>query len=382
MMFWRMLWRLLSASRARLAVALLALASGAAIVSAFASLELDMDRKLAEQFRTLGANIIVTPPRASGLATETALLGESLWQQTEAMHESRVVAAAPFLYFIAKAQDPATGQERRLVAAGTLLDRLVRMNPSWGMEGGTTSRPLGAVGCIIGRHVARQFRLARGSRLQLSFADRTATFEVAGIITAGSAEDNHVFLPLGPAQQLAGEPGKISVVELSVSGTTGELEAVLTGLRSAFSDAEVRPISQLTVGEAHLLQRIHLLVLATIVMILALTVLGVLATMAALAEERRADVGLMKAIGGPIHRVLRLFLAEVAILGSLGGLIGFPLGVALSRWIGQRVFAAHIAIRPEVLPLTVLLMLGAALAGAFPLRMLGRVQPAVILRGE
>jgi hypothetical protein len=35
-----------------------------------------------------------------------------------------------------------------------------------------------------------------------------------------------------------------------------------------------------------------------------------------------------------------------------------------------------------VLPLTVALMVAVALAGAFPLRLLGKVRPAVILRGE
>jgi ABC-type antimicrobial peptide transport system permease subunit len=35
-----------------------------------------------------------------------------------------------------------------------------------------------------------------------------------------------------------------------------------------------------------------------------------------------------------------------------------------------------------VLPLTVALMVGVALAGALPLRLLGRVRPAEILRGE
>jgi putative ABC transport system permease protein len=379
MMFWRVLWRLMSASRARLAVALVALVSGAAIVSAFASLQFDMDRKLAEPFRTLGANILVAPPQTSVAAAAAALLPESVWQKTQALDESRVVAAAPFLYLIAQAQDPDTGNERQLVAAGTLLDRLAALNPSWKREG---QGALAADSCLVGGNVARQFHLAPGSRFELRYADRSTALRVAGVVTAGSAEDDQVFLPLSLAQGLAGEPEKISVVEMSVAGTPEELRAALARLRGVLAGADVRPIAQLTSGEARLVGRIHLLVLATMVMILVLTVLGVLATMAALAAERRVDVGLMKALGGSMRRVLRLFLAEVGILGGLGGLLGYPIGVALSRWIGQRVFGVEISVRPEVLPLTILLMLGAALAGALPLRILGRVQPAAILRGE
>jgi putative ABC transport system permease protein len=108
----------------------------------------------------------------------------------------------------------------------------------------------------------------------------------------------------------------------------------------------------------------------------------VLATMAALAMERRRDVGLMKALGGSMSRVVRLFLAEACSLGVLGGLLGWAAGILLSQWIGRRVFGVAIAPRLEVLPLTVALMVGVALAGALPLRLLGRVRPAVILRGE
>ena len=72
-----------------------------------------------------------------------------------------------------------------------------------------------------------------------------------------------------------------------------------------------------------------------VVLILALTALCVLGTMAALAMERRQDVGLMKALGGPIGRIVALFMAEVGVLGAAGGFVGAILGVELSRWMGH-----------------------------------------------
>ena len=69
-------------------------------------------------------------------------------------------------------------------------------------------------------------------------------------------------------------------------------------------------------------------------------------------------------------------------LGVAGGTIGFLIGVVLARWIGGRVFGVAISPRMEVFPVTVALTVVVALAGALPLRLLGRVRPAEILRGE
>ena len=61
-MFLRILWKLLGASRGRLAVALIALTSGAAVCSALLNVNLDAERKLTQEFRTLGANVVIAPP--------------------------------------------------------------------------------------------------------------------------------------------------------------------------------------------------------------------------------------------------------------------------------------------------------------------------------
>ena len=49
--------------------------------------------------------------------------------------------------------------------------------------------------------------------------------------------------------------------------------------------------------------------------------------MAGLALERRRDVGLMKALGGSVRRIMRFFLAEATAIGFVGGIIGFAIGM-------------------------------------------------------
>jgi putative ABC transport system permease protein len=202
------------------------------------------------------------------------------------------------------------------------------------------------------------------------------------VVTAGGTEDNQVFVNLPVAQKLARLSGQVEFVMLSVAGSTNSIADFQKHLAAALPGLEVRPIRQIAEAEGELLNRIRLLIFATVLLILVLTALCVLATMAALAMERREDVGLMKALGGSISRILGLFLAEVGILGAVGGVLGYLVGIELSAWMGERVFGAAISPRLDVLPLTVALMVGVALAGALPLRLLGKVRPAVILRGE
>jgi len=382
-MFARLLWKLLRGSRGRLAVAMIGLISGAAVISALLNLELDIGRKLSQEFRSLGANIVIAPkPSAQTGAGAASLLSENPIESGEiarglaAVNSPDVAASAPYLYIVAHLANVP------VVVVGTWLDQTPKLDPTWKLDGEWIASRDDNQHCLVGRNAARQFHLASASQLDLTYLAQNASCTVAAVFDSGGAEDNQILVNLPVAQHLAGIQGAISLWQLSVAGSSQAIAKYAQRLQTQFPSLDVRPIPQVTQAEGDLMGRIRLLIVATIVLILVLTALCVLATMAALAMERRADVGLMKALGGSISRVLRLFLAEVGVLGAVGGLLGCALGLLLSRWMGQRVFAASISPRWEVFPLTIILMIAVALAGALPLRLLGRIKPAVILRGE
>jgi putative ABC transport system permease protein len=372
-MFWRILKQLMRAGRGRLVLALLAVTSGAAVCSALLGLDLDAQRKLTHEFRAFGANVIVSPP---GSSDEATLDGADVMTKIDAARTPAVVAAAPFLYVVG--QSPGSP----VIVAGTWLDEIARMDSWWSLDGQWIASRDDVARCLVGRAAARQLGLVPGSQLELRSGARSISLTVAGVVNAGGTEDNQVFVNLPVAQNLAALPGRVGLVELSVTGSPQQLDAFTTNLAAALPGLEVRPVRQLTEAEGQLLGRIHGLLFWTVALILALTALCVLASMAALAVERRRDVGLMKAIGGPVSRVVRLFLAEAGTLGLVGGALGYLLGLGLAEWAGERVFGMAVTPRWEVLPATVILSVGVALAGALPLRLLGRVRPAEILRGE
>lgn len=379
-MFWRLVFKLLRGSRGRLAVAVLALVSGAAVISALMNLDLDVEHKLTREFRSLGANVVISPAMNSAGSTGSAapaLMNENqVVAAIQKSNSSAVLAAAPFLYVVARSGGTS------VVVAGTWLDQVQKLNPTWRLEGNWIGSREDDAHCLLGRNVARTLNLTAGSTLALQMLQRTTSCTVAGVIDAGGSEDNQVFASLPGIQALAALPGGVSVAQISVNGSPDVIANVAAELARALPDDEVRPVRDVAEAEGALLARIRLLIVAMVVLILVLTALCVLGTMAALAMERREDVGLMKALGGSISLVVGIFLAEVGALGAAGGLVGSLLGFALSYWMGWRVFGTAISPRWIVFPVTVGLMIVVALAGALPLRLLGRVKPAAILRGE
>jgi putative ABC transport system permease protein len=372
-MFLRILWKLLGASRGRLMLALVALASGAAVCSALLNVNLDAEKKLTREFRTLGANVVVAPP---SIGSDPALADAAVMERIASLGIPQMFAATPFLYVAANSG------KQPVILAGTWFDQVAKMNSWWKVEGNWVTAAADGANCMVGRAAAHQLGLTPGNRVELRSGEHNISLNVAGIVTTGGAEDSQIFTGLGVAQDLAGLPGKVSLVQISVSGTPLEIEAVTSRLAVALTGLDVRPVRQIAAAEGAILGRIRGLIFWTIALILVLSMLGVLASMAALAMERSCDVGLMKALGGSVSRIMKLFLAEAGALGVLGGTIGFFAGAVLARWIGARVFGVAVTPRLEVFPVTVALTVAVALAGALPLRLLGRVRPAEILRGE
>ena len=357
-------------------LAVLAVASGAAVCAALLNLNLDATDKLTREFRVLGANIVVSAAQGDAAAT----LDDGAMQQIENLHLAEVVAAAPYLYLSGLAD---AGQNRSaVIIAGTWFDEVARMNSWWKVDGNWVSARDNRSDCMIGEQAASRLGLIPGQSVKIHYAGRDATLRIAGIVTAGSSEDSQIFVGLPLAQELAGLGARASLIQITARGSASEIEDAIKRLSATLPGLQVQPLRQLAQAEGRLLERIRGLLFGTVVLILALSSLGVLAAMAGLALERRRDVGMMKALGGPVRRIMRFFLAEAMAIALAGGICGFVVGIGLSEWIGERVFSVSITPRLVVLPATLALMVVVALAGALPLRLLGRVRPAEILRGE
>jgi putative ABC transport system permease protein len=373
-MFWRIVRHLLGANRGRLFVILLALGAGAAVTAALLNLQVDAKRRITYEFRAFGPNILITPRR---VADQPATLPQDVADAVLRMGLGAHVG--PFLYLSGEISS-GNSSKVPVVVVGMHPFSYDLFEPAWKIE--PRLAEVGQNNCVAGSVLSSRLHLVGEKVLHISVGDKGYDCVANRTLSSGSAEDNQVFIDLSAAQSLAALPKRVSLIQILILGTPQEIENYVSALQRRFPDVDVHALRQFTEGEAKIYSRISGLLTATVALVLVLTALCVMAAMTNVAMERRNDVGLMKAIGGATRRVFRLFLAEAALLGLTGGLIGAAAGLLLSVWLGKQVFGVAAQPRLIVYPVAVALTMIVAVLSAYPLRRLASIRPASVFRGE
>jgi putative ABC transport system permease protein len=381
-MFWRIERRLLTTNYGRLFVILLALGAGAAVTSALMNLQMDAKKRLTTEFRALGANVIVTPLQTNRDTNSAGgTIDQRLLAQLPKDYEGKLVPAVGFLYVIGEVAKAGTIHFEPAVIAGTEGKGLTQIRPGKRTEY-SANLETDPEACEIGAKAAVQFKVHAGDSLQLRNQGKTAECKVYAVVATGGAEDTQVFTKLQTAQSLAGLSRRLSLIQLSVTATPDSVKEFIASLGQRLTGVSVSGIKQFAEAESRIYSRISGILTATVLLVLVLASLCVMAGMSNVAVERKNDVGLMKAIGGSIRQVVRLFLTEAILLGFGGGLIGSALGIAISIWLGKAVFGVAAEPRWIVYPFSVALTIITSIASAFPLRRLASIRPASVFRGE
>jgi putative ABC transport system permease protein len=362
-MFVRMLVRAAVLRRGRAASALLAMVVAAAVATAVLNLYADVQAKLRREFRNYGANIIVAGQDGASLPAD------ALWRVESLLGGRGVVA--PFALVVARTSD---GQP--IVVAGADFERVRRIDGWWSVSRWPSAQGQALVGVRALAVISSKNEL-----FDLSFQGHIIHLTSAGTVRTGGAEDSRIYVPLADFVQWTGvQP---STIEIAATGSPQELSAMLQQLSLALPAAFVRPVRQIMEGEARVLGKTRATLLAAAALIILTAALCVLSTLMGWVFDRRRDFAIMKALGASDRLLNGFFATEAAALGATGALIGFALGLGIAEWIGRVNFHTGVTPRFSVLPLVLAgSIVVTLLASIFPISMLRRVQPAVILRGE
>ena len=416
-----------------------ALALGMGVVTAALSVALDVGDRLAKEFRSLGANLLVTP-QADSLPLEIggvdyrpvnagAYLPEADLPKLKTIFwHNNIIAFSPVLEVRVASWTPRSSPSSATfvkpaangdsVLIGTwsnhsvalpdgrsFLTGLGQTSPWWRVDGSWFQD--GAGECIVGKAFAERNGVIIGSPLYLGTTSSDGlSLKVTGIFTSGGSEDHAVVTSLSIVQQYVGKPGQYR--KLYVSALTkpeddfarrdpktmnaGEFErwscspyvsSIAYSIKQVLPGADVRVVRRVAEGEGQILTRVRMLLWLVTGAALLAAALAVGASSAASVIDRRTEIGLMKALGAGSGTVGFLLAAEQLLLAFVGGGAGYALGIILARLLGERIFGA--APEPSLIVFLVIIALatGVTLLGsALPLRRASRYEPAPILRGE
>ncbi|MFB8005184.1 ABC transporter permease [Nocardia sp. NPDC056000] len=172
----------------------------------------------------------------------------------------------------------------------------------------------------------------------ISLGGETATVATVLSADAGGQLNGGRFIaaPLGFAQKLTAQPGRVSMVLVAARPGTdlGRLRTDLVavvGQRAVVSGPDLRTAQA---ENAVAISRSSTLLVATI----GLVVAGFLVfnSMNMMVAQRRSRIAVMRAVGAGRRQLTADLILEAVLIGGIGALIGSPIGYLAGRWaIGQ-----------------------------------------------
>ena len=390
---------------------------GAAVSTAMIAIATGIGDKISHELRAYGANLVVTPEEDTldvqigsvnfKPAQNGAYLSEGDLPKIKGIFwRNNISGFAPELPVNVR-----VGAEE-VTLIGTYFSKTLRFGTQDFTAGARTTFPWWKVNgawppddsndVLVGERLAEKMRVSAGSRLSI----RGVAHRVSGVLSTGGVEDDQVIAPLRIAQELTGKPG--AVRKIFVSAVTKPEDAfarrspdslspadrdrwycspypqsIAYQLQETLPHSHAEQIRQVAQNEGTVLSRIKGLMLLITLAALFTSGLAVSAAMATAMFERRAEVGLMKALGGGTFALSGIFITESVMLACMGGLVGFAAGALLARVLGRAIFGSGIEIQPVLLPLILAIAILVTVAGsAAAIRRAIKYDPVNALRGQ
>ena len=265
----------------------------------------------------------------------------------------------------------------------------------------------GTPGLIIGEELAKRLGLGMGSRVNLlspsgqkttsGYAPRVRPFEVVGIFKTGMFEyDSSLgFVTLGASRDVLGLPENyLSGIELTVDDVykADKISTLVsTELGSPFY---VRSWMEMNANlfAALKLEKIGMFILLAMVVLIGS--FSLVTPLVMLVMEKTRDIAIIMSMGATSGMIRRIFMFQGTIIGVIGTLLGYALGLSLG-WLLKRYQFIKLPENvytldhlPIIITLSDVLIIGASamllcfLATLYPARQASRLQPAEALRYE
>ncbi len=319
-----------------------------------------------------------------------------------------VAAATPFIYsevmvsssmgvkgLVLRGVDPATAGQVLDIDANMVSGKLTDLDRE------------GAPGVVVGKELATRLGLGVGSRVNLlspagkqtaaGYAPKVAPFKVVGVFGTGMYEydSSLAYVTMEAAADLLGYE------TVQATGVEARLEDVYAARKVGQAlEAELgRPyyVRDWMEMNANLFAALQLEKTAMFVILTLIVLVGsfsIVTTLVMLVMEKTKDIAILMSMGARREQIRRIFMLQGTIIGAVGALLGYGLGIPACLLLREYQFITlpedvysmdHLPVRMESLDMAIIgvaALVLCFLATLYPASQAARLEPVEALRYE
>ena len=391
-------YQALRAYPGRTALILLAMCIGVAAIILLTSLGEGARLYVIGQFQGLGSNLLIVLPGRSettggappmlGTTPRDLTLDDALaLQRSPAIKDVApiILGAAPVAYESREREVTIMGSTPALLSARQLDLALGQSLPD------TNPRVATAV-CLLGETVWKELfgnRPALGAWVRIG----ESRFRVIGVLAGkgqslGSDMSDMVVIPVASARNLFNAPSLFRIIVTASSQgqlpqAEQDIEQIIRQRHDDENDITIIAQDSLIGTFDNILGALTWALGGIAAISLIVAGILIMNVMLVAVSQRKAEIGLLKALGAPTSQVLRLFLTEATLLASAGGAIGLLLGLGGVFVLNQAVpdFSAQPPLWALIASVLITFFTG-LLFGSIPARQAARLDPVAALSGR
>ena len=345
---------------------IIGIAIGIGTAVALLSLSTSIKEEIGSQLDRFGANIVVVPQSNSlsldygGLSVSSVSFDVKQLRTEDAARVLQIPYANRISNVSPKLLGAVRVEGREILLAGVDFDSELILKRWWQVAG---KKPENDEQVLIGYEAARalsliettssaqpphvshggshhtdenqfQFKIIRN---HLTIADQD--HELAGVISqTGGPEDQMIFGSLDHVQRLLNKPGQLSLIEVSALCKDCPIGDIVSQISEQIPYAKVSAIQQSVRARTETVERLTRFSAVVAAVVLIIGALMIFTTMTGSVIERTKEIGVLRAIGFRRAHIIKGLLIEVSVIGLLGGLLGWGVGLFAS-WMALPYFS-------------------------------------------
>ncbi|MYL83902.1 FtsX-like permease family protein [Desulfovibrio aerotolerans] len=305
---------------------------GVASVTALIDLSKAVGESLEAKLSAYGANILVSPKTETlsvgygGMALGDVSVDIKYLKEDETLaaikgihHKDRLSAVAPKFVVLTRVAEVPVG------VVGVDFDQERQIKSHWHAAKGSLPGDPSAI--VAGFDAAARLGLAPGSTVAVEGRE----FTVSGVLgSTGSEDDRLLFADLHALQAAAGKENRVHFVEVAALCSGCPIEEITAQLTAGLPDTDVKAMQQVVKSRMMTVDFVKHLALAVsgVILLTACVMIGL--SVFSSVNERKNEIGLLRALGFSKVAVFFLMNLEALVLGAASAVVGYCAGFAAS----------------------------------------------------